>query len=439
MTDTEAQPTVTRNDDDRRYEIHVGGVLAGFTVFRIDARGRLHFPHTEVDPAFRGRGLAQAVVGEAMADAARRGETVVPHCPVVAEYLREHEVPGLTVEWPDARRTPSERRPDMTRLDADDAVATESVRRVRRTAGAAARDARGAARRRPRDGGAPLAAAARSAARRRVVLPRPLRTAGRRACASSRIRTSACRPSPGRSSGEVRHRDTVGSDVVVRRGALNLMTSGAGIAHSEYSVGEDAVTPGRPAAVGRPARGAASRRPGVRAARGAAGRSRCRRWTGPRVRRPSCSASSAGVASPATAYTPIVGAELRIPAGVTRARAARTPRGSTRWSAVDGEAAVAGEHRASATRCTLDYRAPAVPRHPPRRGRGHERRGCDAVPPRRRAVRGRHRDVVELRRPLPRRDRRGARGVGSGRPRASATSSTTATSASPHRRCPPCG
>ena len=41
--------------------------------------------------------------------------------------------------------------------------------------------------------------------------------------------------------GEVRHRDVLGSDVVVRRGALNLMTSGAGIAHSEYSVGEDAV------------------------------------------------------------------------------------------------------------------------------------------------------------------------------------------------------
>jgi redox-sensitive bicupin YhaK (pirin superfamily) len=41
--------------------------------------------------------------------------------------------------------------------------------------------------------------------------------------------------------GEVRHRDTVGSDVLVARGALNLMTSGAGIAHSEYSTGVDAV------------------------------------------------------------------------------------------------------------------------------------------------------------------------------------------------------
>ena len=41
--------------------------------------------------------------------------------------------------------------------------------------------------------------------------------------------------------GEVRHRDVLGSDVIVRRGVLNLMTSGAGIAHSEYSVGDDPV------------------------------------------------------------------------------------------------------------------------------------------------------------------------------------------------------
>jgi predicted GNAT family acetyltransferase len=92
--------TVTRNDEDGRYEIHVGDVLAGFTVFRADSRGRLIFPHTEVDPAFRGRGIAQQVVAEAMADAARRGETVIPHCPVVAGYLRKNEVPGLDIVWP---------------------------------------------------------------------------------------------------------------------------------------------------------------------------------------------------------------------------------------------------------------------------------------------------------------------------------------------------
>ena len=77
-------------------------MLAGFTVFRIDPRGRLIFPHTEVDPAFRGRGIAQALVAGAMADVAARGETVIPHCPVVAKYLRENEVPGLDIVWPSA-------------------------------------------------------------------------------------------------------------------------------------------------------------------------------------------------------------------------------------------------------------------------------------------------------------------------------------------------
>lgn len=93
--------TVTRNDITHRYEIHVGDARAGFTMFRIDPEGRLHFPHTEVDPAFRGQGLAQRLVAEAMADVARRGETVVPHCPVVSGYLRKNDVPGLTVEWPE--------------------------------------------------------------------------------------------------------------------------------------------------------------------------------------------------------------------------------------------------------------------------------------------------------------------------------------------------
>jgi len=37
-------------------------------------------------------------------------------------------------------------------------------------------------------------------------------------------------------TGEIRHRDTLGSDVVLRPGQLNLMTSGRGIAHSEISV-----------------------------------------------------------------------------------------------------------------------------------------------------------------------------------------------------------
>jgi hypothetical protein len=36
-------------------------------------------------------------------------------------------------------------------------------------------------------------------------------------------------------AGEVRHRDSLGNDVVIRPGELGLMTSGAGIVHAEYS------------------------------------------------------------------------------------------------------------------------------------------------------------------------------------------------------------
>ena len=39
-------------------------------------------------------------------------------------------------------------------------------------------------------------------------------------------------------AGRIRHRDSLGSDVVVGPGQLNLMTSGTGIAHSEVSLGE---------------------------------------------------------------------------------------------------------------------------------------------------------------------------------------------------------
>lgn len=41
--------------------------------------------------------------------------------------------------------------------------------------------------------------------------------------------------------GQIRHRDSIGSDVEIEPGQLNLMTSGHGIAHSEYTV------PGAPA------------------------------------------------------------------------------------------------------------------------------------------------------------------------------------------------
>jgi len=99
--------TVTRNDDAGRYEIHVGDVLGGYTEFQVKDDGRLIFPHTQIDPAFKGKGLGTTLVAEAMKDVASRGETITPLCPFVRRYVRENEVAGLTIEWPIADEAPA--------------------------------------------------------------------------------------------------------------------------------------------------------------------------------------------------------------------------------------------------------------------------------------------------------------------------------------------
>ena len=97
---TTDQKRVIRNDDEGRYEIWLGERLGGFTEIEPDAEGRTVFPHTEVDPAFGGQGLGKILVGDALADVARRGETIVPMCSYVRKYLRENEVPGAVIDWP---------------------------------------------------------------------------------------------------------------------------------------------------------------------------------------------------------------------------------------------------------------------------------------------------------------------------------------------------
>ena len=141
--------------------------------------------------------------------------------------------------------------------------------------------------------------------------------------------------------GEVRHRDSVGSDVVVRRGALNLMTSGAGISHSEYSVGTDAspldalqlwVALPEARRHGAPAFEQHAVLPELEltATVGAPGTATV------------VLGELGGVASPATVYTPIVGAELRIAAG-SAVRVPLNPDWEHALVVVSGDADVAGE------------------------------------------------------------------------------------------------
>jgi quercetin 2,3-dioxygenase len=110
-------------------------------------------------------------------------------------------------------------------------------------------------------------------------------------------------------AGEIRHRDSLGSDVVLKPGELNLMTSGDGVSHSEFSVGDpDAPMHGIQLWVALPAgafEGPAGfeHHPDLPVARGDG-------WAATVLL-----GEVAGAVSPATTYTPIVGAELTVEPG----------------------------------------------------------------------------------------------------------------------------
>ncbi|MDN4481374.1 GNAT family N-acetyltransferase [Demequina muriae] len=94
-----ADTTVTRNENESRYDVHVDGELAGFALYEIDG-DRAAFTHTEIFETYQGGGIAGTLAGEALADTASRGLTIVPVCPYIARYLDRHEVEGATVAPP---------------------------------------------------------------------------------------------------------------------------------------------------------------------------------------------------------------------------------------------------------------------------------------------------------------------------------------------------
>ncbi len=73
----------------QRYEARLDGELAGWIEYEL-ADGRLVLVHTEVPPAFSGRGIAARLAAFALDDIRARDLRVVPRCPYVAAYIRAH-------------------------------------------------------------------------------------------------------------------------------------------------------------------------------------------------------------------------------------------------------------------------------------------------------------------------------------------------------------
>lgn len=84
---TGAETTVTAEAG--RFTIAVDGQPVGLADY-VDRDGRRIFPHTEVNPAFRGRGLATILVAEALRATTEAGLRIVPECSMVADYIDKH-------------------------------------------------------------------------------------------------------------------------------------------------------------------------------------------------------------------------------------------------------------------------------------------------------------------------------------------------------------
>lgn len=75
--------------DEHRYVVTVDGERAGFLDYKI--RGDVFVAiHTEIDPAFGGRGLGSVLVTEVLDQVRAAGRRLSPVCPFVQHFLEEH-------------------------------------------------------------------------------------------------------------------------------------------------------------------------------------------------------------------------------------------------------------------------------------------------------------------------------------------------------------
>jgi quercetin 2,3-dioxygenase len=135
-------------------------------------------------------------------------------------------------------------------------------------------------------------------------------------------------------SGEIHHRDSVGSDVLVRPGQLNLMTGGHGVAHSEISPADDSALHGLQLWVALPA-DKATMAPAFEQ------HVDLPHYTRDGVAGTVFVGALGDAVSPATVHTPLVGADLTIADGADTAIPLR-PEFEHAVLAVEGSPVVAG-------------------------------------------------------------------------------------------------
>lgn len=80
---------VQDNPGRHRFEILVDGEVAGFADYR-ERDGAVVVVHSEVDRAYRGKGLGGELARQTLDTLRERGAKVVPSCPFFAAYVADH-------------------------------------------------------------------------------------------------------------------------------------------------------------------------------------------------------------------------------------------------------------------------------------------------------------------------------------------------------------
>ncbi|HEX8007614.1 MAG TPA: GNAT family N-acetyltransferase [Trebonia sp.] len=87
--DSQEPAVVTANEAESRFEIRVGGELAGFIEYILD-ESQIALVHTEVNQRFQGGGLAGQLTRTSLDSARDRGLAVLPTCPYIRSWIRKH-------------------------------------------------------------------------------------------------------------------------------------------------------------------------------------------------------------------------------------------------------------------------------------------------------------------------------------------------------------
>ncbi|WP_436700557.1 GNAT family N-acetyltransferase [Nocardioides sp. BYT-33-1] len=85
MTDVQ----IADRPDRKRFEALVGGELAGWADYQLTDE-LMVFTHTEVDPAYEGRGVGGALARTALDEVRARGLKALVVCPFITGWIGRH-------------------------------------------------------------------------------------------------------------------------------------------------------------------------------------------------------------------------------------------------------------------------------------------------------------------------------------------------------------